>query len=541
MKSREQMITKQDLDMGNENYLKKELYEQVRNDPAIFEFFQSGSLDGIWYWDIEHPEHEWMSPQFWQTLGYDFREKKHLASEWQNLIDKEDLQTALDNFYKHCEDPSHPYDQIVRYRHKDGSTVWVRCRGMAVRDENGKPVRMLGAHTNLTELKRAENELVQARQLESIGLLAGGIAHDFNNLLAGILGNIQLARLEYSPSDKALAFLDNAESGLARARDLAGRLLTFSRGGDPVLERVEVKELLHSALGFSVGDSAITLNENYREEDLSLSADRGQFFQVVDNIVSNALQAMPEKDGCLEVDVSMVNFPSPDVDTGLEGEYVRIHFRDNGSGISKENIDKLFNPYFTTRTMGNGLGLATVFSIMQKHNGGISASSVPGEGAVFSVYFPVSREEADEQTPEVSECSGQVESAKSAAPRILLMDDDEMIRNIIEKLLERFGVDLDCASEGEEALRMYREAFDRGTPYSAVIMDLTIPSGMGGRETVQKLKEIDPQVRAIVSSGYTADPVMMRPEEFGFCGCLAKPFDLSEINRVLKDSCGLDI
>ena len=241
-------------------YLEAELHGRIRTDPALFDFLQEGSLDGIWYWDLESPDHEWLSPRFWQVLGYDANEKRHRASEWQDLINPDDLQTVLLNLKAHCADPAHPYDQIVRYRHKNGSTVWVRCRGMAIRDENGRPIRMLGAHNDVTQLMRLEREarelaetletrvaarnhtleetfeekirlqgrLLAAQKHEGLAILAGGVAHDFNNLLVGILGNASLAIELVPQGHPAREYIDKINLAGERAAELTAQMLTYS-------------------------------------------------------------------------------------------------------------------------------------------------------------------------------------------------------------------------------------------------------------------------------------------------------------------------
>jgi len=392
--------------------------------------------------------------------------------------------------------------------------------------KTNKGYMMASITRDITSRKRMENELQKMEKLESLGILAGGIAHDFNNILSAILGNVSLAKLRVQPEEKLYAYLNNAETACSRARDLTQQLLTFAKGGAPVKKTSSIVQLLNETAGFALRGSNVRCEFRIVEDLWTAEVDEGQISQVIHNLVINADQAMPEG-GTLKVRAENIlingqqNIPLP------EGKYIAVSVSDQGIGIPKEYIAKIFDPFFTTKQKGSGLGLASCYSILVNHGGYITVASEPGAGSTFTFYLPASAEKIEHK-----EVAGEVNS--DGKGRILVMDDEDIIRDMAQELLSGLGYDVELAGDGVEALNRYQEARASGAPVDAVIMDLTIPGGMGGEEAIQKLLAIDPEARAIVSSGYSNNPIMADYKKYGFSGVLAKPYKITELSAVLQ-------
>ena len=383
----------------------------------------------------------------------------------------------------------------------------------------------------IAEREKVEGDLLRAQKLESLGILAGGIAHDFNNLLASVMGNVSLAKLDIPPADRAYRHLTEAEQASLRARDLTQQLLTFSKGGTPVKTVASIAALIRESAGFALRGSRVKHDLQLPDDLWLIEADEAQMTQVINNLLINADQAMPEG-GVISVSCENIALEAQEVPPIAAGKYVKITIADRGTGIPKEHLDKVFDPYFTTKQRGSGLGLAVTYSIIRNHGGHISLESALGKGTTFRLYLPAT----DKKLPVAR---AEAESITSGQGRVLVMDDEETIRTTMRDILVRLGYEVAFAEDGAEAIKLYKSAMGkRGTPFDVVIMDLTIAGGMGGKEAVKKLIEIDPNVKAIVSSGYSKDPVMADYKQHGFSGVLAKPFrikDLSEaVHRVLS-------
>jgi PAS domain S-box-containing protein len=398
----------------------------------------------------------------------------------------------------------------------------------------GKDNRIIGAvlvFRDITEKHKLEEDLLRIDKLESVGVLAGGIAHDFNNILSVILGNISLAKMYVQQDDEKLQKrFSDAELAILRAKDLTQQLLTFSRGGSPVKRTSAIQSVLKASCRFAVTGSNIQCEFDLPNDLLPVDIDAGQINQVINNLIINAQQAMPEG-GTIHVKAENIVSSEKMAKQGLivnEGEFVRITIRDNGVGIPAENLGKIFDPYFTTKEQGSGLGLATSHSIIKKHGGYITVESTQGKETTFYIYLP-----ASPRNDESRRSDGK--SAFMGKGKILIMDDEDMIREITGELLQNLGYQVEFAENGSEAIDLYREAHDLGKPFDAVILDLTIPGGMGGKEAIKGLLEIDPKIKAIVSSGYSNDPIMAEFREYGFNGVIIKPYRLTELSQTLQD------
>ncbi len=410
----------------------------------------------------------------------------------------------------------------TRFVARDGRIITVEGN-FNCRFEDGRPTAARSIFRDVTEKKRMEEEIQKASTLESIGILAGGIAHDFNNILTAILGNISLVRQEYLPGTAA-ARLAEAEKASVRARSLTQQLLTFSKGGAPIRNPASAGELIRETAGFALRGSNVRCEFDIPPDLWSVIVDEGQVSQVIGNVIINADQAMPGG-GIVEVRAENVAV-GPGQEPPLKaGDYVRIAIRDQGVGIPPENLPRIFNPFFTTREKGTGLGLTTAYSIIKRHEGTIRVESQVGAGTTISIYLPASRKEPLRKNGDGPPLPGR--------GKVLVMDDEEAVRDVALDILGTMGYEGTAVKDGAEALAEYRAARDSGRPFDVVIMDLTVPGGMGGRETVGKLLEIDPAAKVVVSSGYSNDPIMSDYRRYGFRGVIAKPYRIRDLGEVL--------
>ncbi|MFT5700450.1 MAG: PAS domain S-box-containing protein [Desulforhopalus sp.] len=384
---------------------------------------------------------------------------------------------------------------------------------------------------DINQQKLAEEELLKMNKLSSIGTLAGGIAHDFNNILMGLFGNIEIAKDQIDHQHKAYEFLDRAGSSLGRATRLTQQLLTFSKGGDPVKEYTQILYVIREAINFDLAGSNILPVVNPEPNLWLTNVDQGQISQVFSNLLINAMHAMPEG-GHLTVD--LINYEI-DKSTTLPlepGDYVKVTVTDTGTGIEQEHLSKIFDPYFTTKQAGSGLGLASTYSIMVKHNGHIQVQSVRGEGTTFTLYLPAIRIPQKEKKQDKGSHSSHLENC-----RILAMDDDKEILNLMTRMLRGTKAQITTTVCGEDAIKEYQETFIAGQPFNVVVLDLTVPGAMGGQVTAAHIKKIDPAAQLIVSSGYAEDPILANHRDYGFTDVLSKPYTkiafLNVLGRVM--------
>jgi CheY-like chemotaxis protein len=379
----------------------------------------------------------------------------------------------------------------------------------------------------MMETHKIEEELFRKRQLESIGILAGGIAHDFNNLLTAIMGNTSLAKILVSPNDKIHNRLEDIEKASIRARDLTQQLLTFSKGGAPIRKVASIADVIKESGRFALMGSKSRYELSLQEELWPVEVDEGQISQVINNLVINADHAMPEG-GLIHICAENMELQAGEVVTLPMGKYVRISITDSGIGIAAEHLDKIFTPYFTTKQKGSGLGLATSYSIIKKHNGLLTVESEIGRGTTFRIYLPASEKD-------VSKSEESLSISLTGRGKVLVMDDEEFIRDTAGEMLTTLGYSVDFSEDGAEAIDKYINAKDEGHPYDLIIMDLTIPGGMGGLEAVQKLLEINPDTKALVSSGYANVPIMSDFKRYGFMGVIAKPYSIEELSEAVQN------
>lgn len=417
---------------------------------------------------------------------------------------------------------------------KDGSVLWVYERTQLVLDQDGGPEELRVVCRDITERKKLEEELLKIQKLESVGLLAGGIAHDFNNLLTAVLGNISLIKTSPDLDKRTLERLEQTELATLQAKQLTSQLLTFARGGEPVKKTVRIANLIREAATLSLRGSHVRCDFFISEDIWFVKVDQNQIAQVISNLVINAEEAMPEG-GAIRVGAQNVTI-EPESHIPLEpGRYVQLFVEDKGAGIPEKHLRNIFDPYFTTKAKGRGLGLAIVHSIVKKHGGYVEANCNAGAGTTFCVYLPAVEKDMvgipgdTTRKSDVGPAEGSVSERK-----VLLMDDEPLVRNIGSEMMKYLGYEVDVAEDGTQAIDKYKEALTSGRPFDIIILDLTVPGGMGGKEAIKMLRAIDPEVNAIVSSGYSNDPIMAAFKEYGFKGVITKPYEITEIAEVLE-------
>lgn len=417
-------------------------------------------------------------------------------------------------------------------RARSGVDRTISCSGAPIRDVSGNLVGVVLVIRDITEQKKFESELFKTAKLESLGLLAGGIAHDFNNILTGIVTNLFMAKMNVKENDELRQLITDAEKAAFRASRLTKQLLTFSKGGTPVKENLAVRSLVEDSVGFCLSGSNVDYKLDLPEDLWGIEADRGQVDQVLNNLVINADQAMPSG-GTITVKAenqtisNAIQENTTSIVPLKPGKYVKITVRDEGIGIPPSNLEKIFDPYFSTKQEGSGLGLTTAFSIVKNHGGYMTAQSILGRGSRFSFYLPAVATDAEED-------DGAEEQLRRGAYRVLVMDDDEIVRAVVERLLRSNGYEVVVTRDGQAAIDAYQDAVDHAELFDIVIMDLTVPGGLGGKDAVKQILKIDPEARVVVFSGYSNDPVMSNYRDYGFSGVIAKPFSIDEFSRVLN-------
>jgi signal transduction histidine kinase/CheY-like chemotaxis protein len=413
---------------------------------------------------------------------------------------------------------------------RDGAERVIADSGAPIRDREGSIIGVVLVFRDITEKQRIDGELRKMQQIESLGVLAGGIAHDFNNILTAILGNINLGRLHTKPGEKLHEILMEAEKSAEQARELTRQLLTLAKGGKPIRRRGRLDDLIRDTAKFALRGSNIVPEFEFQDELYQAEFDEAQMGQVIHNIVMNARQAM-EKGGVIRIAASNLNGDSVKTPPLGKGDFIRITVEDSGVGIPEGRLPHIFDPYFTTKPDGSGLGLTTTFSIIRNHDGYIHVESMPNVGSRFSVYLPAA----------TAGPKNLISVRKAPVPgrgRVLLMDDEELVRNVATRMMVHLGYKVTCVRNGEEAVEEFERAHKGKDPYDIVVLDLTVPGGMGGLEAIGAIRAIIPDVRAIVSSGYSDDPVMAEYKKYGFDEVVIKPYKIEELSDALHRANG---
>ncbi|MHB0874994.1 MAG: response regulator [Anaerolineae bacterium] len=415
-----------------------------------------------------------------------------------------------------------PADQTALIA-RDASKHSVEASAAPMKDARSQVTGAVLVFRDVTVQRKLESELLTANKLESLGLLAGGIAHDFNNLLTGIMGNIAVAKLEVPRDSEIAEVLEEAELASVRAKALTQRLLTFAKGGSPIKKRIRLPQLLRESCETALRGNAPRCQFDVPGSLWPVEVDAGQVAQVMQNLIVNAHEAMP-RGGTVTVSAGNVQIGPSDALPLPAGMYVKVTVADEGVGIPGDIIGRVFDPYFTTKTNGHGIGLAVCYSVVAQHGGHIMVESEPGAGSRFHVYLPAASSETPTETVEAAQSLG----------RVLVMDDDEMVLTISRRMLLKLGYRAETATSGAEAVALYRQALEAGDPFDAVILDLVVPNGMGGVDTLARLQDLDPEVAAIVSSGYSNDPAMAHFRRYGFAAMVDKPYRFEDLEAALR-------
>ena len=489
------------------------------------------AIDSVfWIWDIESHRIVYVSPAYERLWGGNAQKLMNNPFDWLSIVSPEDRVRVENLFLKRLDAKS--LDIEYRIIAKNHEVRWVHNRTFPVKEPSGEISRIIGLAQDVTERKKWEEERVRGAKLESLGLLAGGLAHDFNNLLTAILGQLSLAKYEVDTAHPLFSRLAEAEQASLRAQDIAQQLLTFSKGGDPVKNVVSLESVLEENVRLVLAGSKVRPVFRDIQDLWPVNIDLGQICQVLHNLVINARQAMESGGECL---IEAHNVSKEEGErlshihqlVSSQAQWIQITIQDQGIGISKENLVKIFDPYFTTKSTGSGLGLATSYSIIRNHGGVLWAESEIGVGSRFSFLLPA-------LSPEKIAAPSTEKEIIFGHGHILIMDDEVQIRKVLGDMVQTCGYHFQAVSDGEQALNVFRQAQNSGDPFSAVILDLTIPGGLGGKEVIKDMLSLDPCLRAIVVSGYSNDPVLANYQDYGFKGMVAKPFNLVNLSAVLS-------
>lgn len=505
--------------------------EALRKSEERLNLVLHGSRDGFWDWNVQTGEVHY-DACYVGMLGYTPEELEPNVSFWQDRVHPEDLPSVSRQLDGHFSGATEYYEAEQRLKTRWGEWKWFLDRGKVVeRDPNGAPLRAAGTLTDISERKRMEEELIRAKKLEAAGILAGGIAHDFNNLLAVILGNVNMLQQHTGLDAPCVKLLADAEKAALRASDLTKRFITFATGGTPLKRVTSVEKVIQDAVSLACSGTNVQCRYSLSDDLWKVEIDEGQVSQAVYNMILNAREAMPSG-GIVSITGENIDAGSVGAPAAIHvktGRYVRISIHDKGVGIDEAHKDKIFDPYFSTKNKGAqkgmGLGLAIAHSIINKHEGYIVVESQMGSGSTFQIYLPAFRMALPEK---------DVPGNGRHASRILLMDDEKLMRDMVGQMLLHLGYDVEVAVDGSEAIEIYCRAQESGNPFHGVILDLTVKGGMGGLEALKALKQYDPRTKAIVSSGYSQDPVIAHFKDYGFYGAIGKPYSLEKLKRVLN-------
>ncbi len=500
----------------------KRTENELKNSEKKFRQFVENTTQGVARMD-EKAEIIFVNKSMCEMFGYS--EDEMLGRSPSDFLDKENLEIFKQYIDRRGSGPAKPYE--ISFIKKDGSHLHTIVSPQIIKDSSGAITGSFALISDITERKKLEEERLKTQKLESIGVLAGGIAHDFNNILAAIMGNINLALFDQELKDKTRKLLSEAEKASLRATGLTQQLLTFAKGGEPVKELSSLDEIINDSANFVLHGKNLICHYDIPEDLWPVEIDKGQISQVIQNIVINASHAMPEGGNITISCENVVSESDNNLSFAREGKFVRISIRDNGIGMTANVVKRIFEPYFSTKHEGSGLGLAITQSIIKKHNGHIIAESSPGVGSTFTIYLPAS------DKAQIAKQESFTERNISSQLKILVMDDEEMVRTISKEMLCELGHDVVLAADGEEAIKLYQESMAIGRPIDLVIMDLTIPGGMGGKEAVKNILSINPDAKVIVSSGYSNDPIMANFKDYNFCSAIEKPFRLQDLSSVI--------
>ena len=456
--------------------------------------------------------------------------KKLVGMNLETLAKKGSWDSILEVFYDQIKFPGEREHYIIEFS-RPSEKIVILDISTHLSYVNGEITGVQMFCRDITERKLLEDERIRAEQIESISLLAGGIAHDFNNILVGILGNINLLQYLGDLNEDQQLILDDMEKATHRAADLTNQLLTFSKGGTPVKACCNIHDIIEESVSFVMSGSKSSVRLSFADNIPMIDLDKGQINQVMNNLLINALQAMPNG-GQITVETELTMGKEVEILPLDDEPYIKITVSDTGIGIPDDEKSKIFDPYYSTKEDGTGLGLATCFSIISRHDGFITFESEDGQGTSFFVYLPVIQKICKLQLKNPT-IDGAIEEQDQSL-NILIMDDDEMVLRTMRKILKKLGHNVYTTKSGRKAREVYENLLTKDVKIDLIIIDLTIPGGMGGVETVKAIRQLDSNVYAVVSSGYSNNPVLAGHKDFGFDDLLPKPFKLEDMRQVIK-------
>ncbi|NLC54130.1 MAG: response regulator [Firmicutes bacterium] len=557
--SLERVRYKHCLEMTNQQ-LKKEIMEKekietiLRQNEQWFKVTMEGTDQGLWEWDTTTQKIKF--DDNWQRiLGYEPGEMVFDTEWFQRNVHPDDWPAFDQALRKYLDGVDKYIEMEYRIKTKSGEWKWVSSRGFCLDDKDGviKPFKLSGTNRDITLYRQTQDalqasvqelaaereraELLKIEKLESLGILASGIAHDFNNLLAAILSNVQLAVLKWEKGMNAIKDLQSVEKATLKASKLTHQLMAFAKGGAPVKQPARLGEIIKETAEFALRGASVKCQYLLPTDLWPVAINGDQISQVIHNLILNAYHAMPDG-GVITVSARNVTVSQQNRMRLQPGKYVRVEVKDQGEGIPHENLTKIFDPYFTTKKEGNGLGLSSSYYIIQNHDGYLGVQSQPGIGTTFYFYLPGAVEEP------LVENNKQRQERPERKCKVLLMDDEPLIRTSLRDHLAAYGYEAVVAKDGVEAVKLFQTEKKKNAPFDVVILDLTVPGGMGAKEAVRQILTVEPKAKVIASSGYSDDPVMLEYRKFGFCDVVFKPFKVevlcAKIRKLLETAAGTD-
>jgi PAS domain S-box-containing protein len=487
---------------------------------TVIDKAQFGVVLGHWGGQIEY-----VNEFFAQLHGYTPDE---LTGKNISLFHTEEQMLHIDLIARTLREKGAFTAKEVWHKRRDGSVFPTTMSGNVVIDEETKQSIIFTTAIDISRHKQMEESLQKTQRLESVSMLAGGIAHDFNNILMAILGNVTVVKHVLDQKDRVIETLDKVEKVVLQACHLTKQLQAFSKDGSPQKTVVSLEELLVNNVMFALSGSNVKCDFSLPQGLWFIDADEGQMTQVINNLVINAAQSMPDG-GMIKIEAENVNIIDGERMYLLKpGRYVKLSLKDSGTGIHTDDLGRIFDPYYTTKENGSGLGLSISFNIIRKHGGTIEVESQKGIGSTFSVFIPAARDFS-------VDLPRAAENLRVGDERLLIMDDDLSVRDAMSEIVRTLGYSVDSCQNGEEAIELYRTALNSDHPYNALILDLTVRGGMGGCEALQKIREFDPAVKAIISSGYSSDVLIQDYQSYGFKHAILKPYTLEDLSRVIHE------
>ena len=501
---------------------RKAMEEELRrSEERLRRYFEIGMVGMA----MISPDHQFIeiNDHLCNMLGFEKEELMQLS--WKKVAHPADIQLKMEYFGAMLAGTSDGYSMDCTYICKDGSLKSVNLSVKCIRSSDNSIEYFLALYLDLTERTQLEQERTKAARLESIGFLAGGIAHDFNNILTAVMGNLSLASVEVEKDSELSNFISQAEKAALRAKDLTQQLLTFSKGGAPILATKSVVDVIRESAEFSLHGSNVKIIFDFAPNLSLVLIDEGQISQVIYNMVINADQAMPNG-GILQIKAKNIKIQENDPLNLKPGDYVHIILQDSGIGIPQDQLNSIFDPYYSTKQKGSGLGLATSYSIIKRHNGTITVESEFGQGTAFNIYLPAS--ELEEKENKIIESNFRTDAVS-----ILFMDDEPTVQETASMMCNHLGHSVILTNDGQETLEKLDESLKLDSPFDIAFLDLTVPGGIGGVETVKLLRGKGHKIPCVATSGYSNDPVSSEFKSYGFSYFLPKPFTLDNLQEAI--------